>query len=84
MVNLTLEKIKRELKRELELENKLLNDIINVIFVHTLKVSLKEGHCILCFCPRTRPKTFLQCFAVEQRESKAKHCRNVLGRKDYV
>ena len=41
---------------------------------------LKEGHCILFFCPRTRPKTFLQCFALEQRESKAKHCRNVLGR----
>jgi hypothetical protein len=34
----------------------------------------------LVFCPRTRPETFLQCFALEQRESKAKHCRNVLGR----
>ena len=45
---------------------------------HQLK--LKDGHCILFFCPRTRPKTFLQCFALEQRESKAKHCRNVLGR----
>ena len=28
------------------------------------------------FCPRTRPKTFLQCFALEQRKYKAKHCRN--------
>ena len=27
-----------------------------------------------------RPKTFLQCFALEQREYKAKHCRNVLER----
>ena len=27
----------------------------------------------------TRPKIFLQCFALEQREYKAKHCRNVLG-----
>ena len=32
------------------------------------------------FRPRTRPKTSLQCFALEQRESKAKHCRDVLGR----
>ena len=32
------------------------------------------------FRPRTRPKTFLQCFALEQRKCKAKHCRNVLGR----
>ena len=31
------------------------------------------------FRPRTRPKTSLQCFALEQRESKAKHCRDVLG-----
>jgi hypothetical protein len=41
---------------------------------------LKEGACSLFFCPRTRPKTFLQCFALEQRKYKAKHCRNVLGR----
>ena len=34
-----------------------------------LKALLKEGHCILYFCPRTRPKTLLQCFALE-RESK--------------
>ena len=25
------------------------------------------------------PTTVLQCFVLEQRESKAKHCRNVLG-----
>ena len=31
------------------------------------------------FRPRTRPKTSLQCFALEQQESNAKHCRNVLG-----
>ena len=32
------------------------------------------------FRPRTRPKTFLKCFSLEQRESKAKHFKNVLGR----
>ena len=42
--------------------------------------NLKEGACILFFRPRTRPKTFLQCFALEKRKCKAKHCRNVLGR----
>ena len=41
---------------------------------------LKEGFCIQFFRPKTRPKTFLQCFALAQREPKAKHCRNVLGR----
>ena len=25
-------------------------------------------------------KTFLQCFTLQQRQCKAKHCRNVLGR----
>ena len=39
---------------------------------------------MLFFRPRTRPKTFLQCLASEQRESKAKHCRDVLGRKNKV
>ena len=43
-------------------------------------ISLKEGFCTLFFRPRTRPKTSLQCFALGQRESKAKHCRDVLGR----
>ena len=32
------------------------------------------------FLSWTRPKTNLQCFALEQRRYKAKHCRNVLGR----
>ena len=41
---------------------------------------LKEGACSLFFRPRTRPKTFLQCFALYFLCSKAKHCRNVLGR----
>ena len=27
-----------------------------------------------------RPRTFLQCFALDSRCSTAKHCRNVLGR----
>ena len=30
----------------------------------------------------TCPKIFLQCFALEQRESKAKQCRNDLGQKN--
>ena len=30
------------------------------------------------------PRTSLQCFASEQRESKPKHCRDVLGRKNKV
>jgi hypothetical protein len=34
---------------------------------------------LILFLPRTRPKTFLQYFALEQREFKAKHCRNILG-----
>ena len=29
-------------------------------------VSYKEGHCILFFHPKTRPKTFLQCFCLAQ------------------
>ena len=45
---------------------------------------IKEGFCIQFFRPKTRPKTFLQCFALEQWESKAKHCRNVLGRKNQM
>ena len=36
------------------------------------------------FCPRMRPKTFLQFFALEQRKYKAKLCRNVLGRKNKI
>ena len=32
----------------------------------------------LVFCPRMRPSTFLQCFALASRCYKAKHCRNVL------
>ena len=35
---------------------------------------------LLFFCPRTRLKTFMQCFALYFLCSKAKHCRNVLGR----
>ena len=31
--------------------------------------SLKGGVLYLVFCPRARSKTFLQCFALEQRES---------------
>ena len=45
---------------------------------------LKDRICILFFRPRTRPKTFLQCFALYFLCSKAKHCRNVLGRVNHV
>ena len=48
------------------------------------KVTVKEGFCIYFFRPRTHPKTSLQCFALAQRKLKAKHCRNVLGRKNKV
>ena len=41
---------------------------------------LKDRFCTQFFRPRTRPKTFLQCFALNSRCSKAKHCTNVLGR----
>ena len=44
-----------------------------------LYIFTKGGVLYLVFCPRTRPKTSLQCFASEQRESKAKNCRDVLG-----
>ena len=40
----------------------------------------KDRFCILFFCPKTHPRTFLQCFALYFLCSKAKHCRNVLGR----
>ena len=35
-----------------------------------LLIVTEGGVLYLVFCPRTRPKTFLQCFALEQRESK--------------
>ena len=35
--------------------------------------------CTLFFRPRTRPRTSLQCFALDSCCSKAKHCRDVLG-----
>ena len=43
-----------------------------------MKKNYRRGF-VPIFCPRTRPKTFLQCFALELRVSKAKHCKNVLG-----
>ena len=33
------------------------------------------------FPPKTRPKTFLQCFSYKQWEFKEEHCRNVIGQK---
>ena len=41
---------------------------------------LKDQFCILFFCPRTRPRTFLNCFALELNVLKTKQLRNVLGR----
>ena len=52
------------------------------LFILALLIT-KGGVLYLVFRPyRTRAKTFLQCFALEQRESKAKHCKNILGRKN--
>ena len=49
---------------------------------------LRRGFASSVFRPRTRPKTSLQCFSSEQRESKANQCRDVLervlGRKNKV
>ena len=45
-----------------------------------LKKFLKDRICILFFYPRTHPRTLLQGFALYFLCSKAKHCRNFLGR----
>ena len=44
------------------------------------KSSLKDRFCTLFF----RPRTSLQCFALDSRCSEAKHCRGVLGQKNKV
>ena len=59
--------------------DKLVQNILVLRLSKTLY--LKEGF-FMFFRPRTRPKTFLQCFALEQRKSKAKHYRNAIGRKN--
>ena len=41
---------------------------------------LKDRFCIQFFVLRQRPRTSLQCFALEHSLYKAKHCRDVLGR----
>ena len=41
---------------------------------------LKDRFCIQFFVLRQRPRTSLQCFALEHSCPKAKHCRDVLGR----
>jgi hypothetical protein len=41
---------------------------------------LRTDFYLVFFRPRTHPRTFLQCFALDSRCSKAKHCRNVLER----
>ena len=41
---------------------------------------LKEEFCMLKFGPRTHPKTFLNCFALNTFSFKAKQLRNILGR----
>ena len=45
-----------------------------------MQMSLKDCFCTLFFRPKTRPRTSLQCFALDSRCSKAKHCKYVLGR----
>ena len=40
----------------------------------------KDCFCTLFFRPRTRPRTSLQCFALDSPCSKVNHCRDVLGR----
>ena len=42
--------------------------------------SLKDRFCIQFFRPKTCPRTFLQCFALDSCFTKAKHRRDVLGR----
>ena len=41
------------------------------------KLTTKGEVLYIVFYSRTRPRTSLQCFASEQRESKAKHCTEV-------
>ena len=41
---------------------------------------LQDRFCIQFFVLRQRPRTSLQCFALYKLCSKAKHCRDVLGR----
>ena len=41
---------------------------------------LKDRFCIYLFVLRQGPRTSLQCFALYKLCSKAKHCRDVLGR----
>ena len=60
--------------------NGLIGGILLFNLLQDLLSSLKEGFCTLFFCPRTRPRTSLQCFALDSRCSEAKHCRDVLGR----
>ena len=48
----------------------------NTVVSYQTKYVCNGGVLYLLFCrSRTRPKTFLQCFALEQRESKAKCLR---------
>ena len=54
---------------------------LTMLKIFQIKLITKGGVLYLSFFyPRTLPKKFLQCFALEQWESKAKHCINVLGR----
>ena len=52
-------------------------DILITGVFDRINTNLKDRFCTLFFRPRMRPKTSLQSFALEQRESKAKHCSDV-------
>ena len=44
------------------------------------KINLKEGFCMLKSDPRTRPKTFINCFVLNTLSYKARQLRNALRR----
>ena len=53
--------------------------MFQALFFFIISYRLKDRFCIQFFRPRMRPRTYLQCFALDSHCSKAKHCRNVLG-----
>ena len=65
----------------MSLERKLEHIHVSKFLISNLAIFyLKDCFCTLFFRPRTRPRTSLQCFALDSRCSEAKHCRDVLGR----
>ena len=60
-------------------QSKAIDFTFSLFAFRILNIYLRRGFVSTFFRPKTRPKTFMQCFALAQRESKGKHCRNVLG-----